>query len=116
MKQEEIAKQAEKYAVSKLIDTSSHSLHERRKLLDYDNYDLSQSFADGAEWMINSVWHDASEFPSRYSSVLISSGVRRPYIMKPINREHWAKYIEHNCVKRWAYLSDLLPQEKGEEQ
>lgn len=116
MKQEEITRQADKYATSKLIDTSNHSLPTRRKQLDYDNYDLSEAFEAGADWRIKSVWHDASEFPSRYSSVLISSGVRRPYIMKPINREHWAKYIEHNCVKRWAYLSDLLPQEKGEEQ
>lgn len=118
MTREEIEKQAKEYAVSKLIDTSNYSPHTRRKQLDYDNYDLAGAFEDGADWRINSVWHAIKEVPRKGSVVLQESnisGVLSYNILFIQYTQQWYRNIHINEVIRWAYLSDLLPQEKGEE-
>lgn len=88
------------------------------------------AFEEGASWRIESVWHDNSEMPSigidKYGcgkdcvviptfnrtielcSVLFDDG---KYYFSA-EREYYGK----DEVERWAYLDDLLPEEKGGKQ
>lgn len=110
MKQEEITKQADKYATSELIDTSNRSLPTRRKLLDYDNYDLSEAFKAGANWRINSIWHTKGEIPdNKKAYYLIESNTGSFDVCFLINdyfQGDSSKY-ELNEIKYWAYINDL---------
>lgn len=112
MKQEEITRQADKYATSKLIDTSNHSLPTRRKQLDYDNYDLSEAFEAGADWRIKSVWHSANEIPRGHATILEENelnGMLEYNLVELNTYDGWKNRLRFYNVIRWAYLSDLLP-------
>lgn len=66
-----------------------------------------EGFIKGAEWRINSVWHEASEQPELGEKILIQSklgGVITLYVDLDIK----ATFKRFNVV-RWAYVSDLLP-------
>lgn len=61
-------------------------------------------FIKGAEWRINSVWHDPEEIPDIVKLLLVEHedghcGMSILYTKKA-SREGW---------KRWAYVKDLLP-------
>lgn len=78
-----------------------------RACLDENN---RECFADGAEWRINSVWHDASEMPENkfslveYDCPLTGHG----YVVVPDPRE------VIRAITRWAYIEDLLPSKDGD--
>lgn len=70
---------------------------------------LHKGFYHGARWRINSVWHDA--------------GKELPDIGKHVVNEDWFDFVandekdmkrimKHYSFKRWAYVSDLLPDGK----
>lgn len=71
-----------------------------------------RGFRAGAQWRINSVWHDKDEKPKKNQLVLfecekvytkgytVSFGENHPLLEK--------------IMFRWAYIADLLPQEKEE--
>lgn len=62
-----------------------------------------KAFADGAEWRIDSVWHDASEMPEK-KFALVEYGCfpkGHGYLVVPDPRE----VIE--SITRWAYIEDL---------
>lgn len=66
------------------------------------------SFIAGAEWRINSVWHDASEKPDKNQLVLFEC--RKTY-----GRGYSVNFGENydllkNVVLKWAYVIDLLPE------
>ena len=71
------------------------------------------AFMDGAQWRINSVWHDNSVRPSDDCDVLVET-IRR------IESDRYdADYNELDSgtdweteVIRWAYIEDLLPDRK----
>ena len=68
-----------------------------------------KAFMDGAQWRINSVWHDArKDIPEEFIPIL----VERDDFTFSVNMVggnmascplHWV---------RWAYVSDLLPERK----
>ena len=69
-----------------------------------------KAFMDGAQWRINSVWHDASEKPDKNQLVLFEC--RKTY-----GRGYSVNFGENydllkNVVLRWAYVIDLLPERK----
>lgn len=75
-------------------------------------------FIEGAEWRINSVWHDVSKhpkFPSEDECVkfllLCKNGECDRYL---IGKYNWDDVI--NMVKpiKWAYIDNLLPERKEE--
>ena len=74
-----------------------------------------EGFITGAHWRINSVWHDTQqELPEKEGEwVLLESVVGKDTIYFPVK---WANdgvgVIKH--IKRWAYISDLLPDGKEE--
>ena len=69
-----------------------------------------EGFIAGAQWRINSVWHDASEKPDKNQLVLFEC--RKTY-----GRGYSVNFGENyelmkNVVLRWAYVIDLLPERK----
>lgn len=72
-------------------------------------------FIDGAQWRINSVWHDNSVHPGEDCDVLVETKHRI------IVDRYDTDYNELDSgtdweteVIRWAYASDLLPERKEE--
>ena len=87
-----------------------------------DNYEAARNntlcefgadiFSAGADWRINSVWHNASEEQPEAG---------KPYlavIELPQETKYavWEGYANHPFWKKWAYISDLLPDRKEVQQ
>lgn len=77
----------------------------------YANGDFESTIADafehGANWRINSVWHEVSEEPERnriYLAQLGDSAFDTFY-----DSENWVKFSRGVNMQRWAYVEDLLP-------
>ena len=90
-----------------------------------------KAFRDGAEWRIESVWHDEKVMPDRNLDKVLGCG--EDVILKPkyrqifeicevcwdedeqkfyLSGERETFFIED--VEIWAYLDDLLPERKEE--
>ena len=65
--------------------------------------DFGEGFYYGAEWRINSVWHDMSEKPNGMFAILIDFGGDFEEYSLGINLDG------AETAKRWAYISDLTP-------
>ena len=72
-----------------------------------------KSFEDGALWRIDSGWHDASEKPNGNNKCLVE--LRIPGRRNPTYKL-WTWGWENSFVTRWAYIDDLLPERKEENQ
>lgn len=95
MKREDIEKAAGDYSGSILGFTDNKSVMEKHK-----------AFADGANWRINSVWHNDTEKPDTdKGDLLVGIEVmgKTAYI-----RQNAYYVLQFGCV-RWAYVEDLLP-------
>lgn len=68
-----------------------------------------QGFIRGAEWRINSVWHDVSERPDERRAVIIEYGENRISLHEKGYCSPWKYNVEQFGFKRWAYIKDLLP-------
>lgn len=68
-----------------------------------------ESFVFGAEWRINSVWHDASERPDERRAVIIEYGENRISLHEKGYDGPWKYNVEQFGFKRWAYIKDLIP-------
>lgn len=115
MKREDIEKAAKDYSIGK---TSF-----RRNVLkevDADNYVLrkgncSEDFIAGAEWRINSVWHDASERPEKKHAnclVEVKQGDFSFFLVSEFYQNGGFSFMNGICnliLKRWAYIKDLTP-------
>ena len=66
--------------------------------------DFNEGFFVGAQWRINSVWHNMNEKPNGMFVILADFG-QEEYSLG-INLEGM------ESAKRWAYVSDLLPEKK----
>ena len=76
------------------------------------NSGYSRGFKEGAQWRINSVWHDASEKPDKNQLVVFEC--RKTY-----GRGYSVNFGENydlmkNVLLSWAYVIDLLPERKEE--
>lgn len=73
-----------------------------------DNTFAYKGFIAGAQWRINSVWHKVSEKPNGMFLILIDCG-------DGIGAEEYRFGLiadDLEGAKRWAYISDLLPERK----
>lgn len=71
--------------------------------------DLERAFENGADWRINSVWHDASEKPKKND---VHIAVLNKYVIKTYfwcDFSGWEKYVRLDNIEKWAYIEDLLP-------
>lgn len=75
-----------------------------------DQCDIQKAFKEGANWRINTVWHDATEIPKKkgYILVWIKCFV---FVTWHINVKpaEWNKICKDNQVVGWAYIEDLIP-------
>lgn len=81
-----------------------------------------KAFTAGADWRINSAWHDASEIPEANKRVLVCfENVIGEYVyyrirvFKPNVLKNWNMgNFSLDKVLYWCYLDDLLPERKEE--
>lgn len=69
-----------------------------------------KAFTAGADWRINSMWHDVQEKPNGMFVIIIDFG-------DEVGSEEYGLGVtsdDLNGAKRWAYVSDLLPERKEE--
>lgn len=71
--------------------------------------ELEKGFIAGAEWRINSVWHDVSERPDERRAVIIEYGENRISLHEKGYDGPWKYNVEQFGFKRWAYIKDLIP-------
>ena len=69
-------------------------------------------FIEGAEWRINSVWHDKSEIPDLSQDILIIFKNEICTIL--IGAVHTLSELKHYDYTNWAYVKDLLPIKENE--
>lgn len=74
---------------------------------DIDRNALYKGFYWGAEWRINSVWHDASEKPDTDKGDLLVI-VKDAFGKDVYVRQNAYYVLKYGCV-RWAYIKDLIP-------
>lgn len=73
---------------------------------------LYKAFVEGAQWRINSVWHDASEKPDKNQLVVFEC-------KKTYGKGYSVNFGENygllkNVLLSWAYMKDLIPERKEE--
>ena len=65
-------------------------------------------FVDGANWRINSVWHDASEAP-QHSGMLIAICKDGKAVLCGPNNSNWKITVKIFRIVKWAYIEDIIP-------
>ena len=76
------------------------------------NPDAKNGFMAGAQWRINSVWHNASEKPDKNQLVVFEC--RKTY-GKGYSVNFGENYLLlKNVLLSWAYIKDLIPERKEE--
>lgn len=101
MTREDIEKAARDYALDQLGIVGLPGRAEAMK-----------AFMAGAEWRINSVWHDANEKPDKNQLVVFEC-------KKTYGKGYSVNFGENydllkNVLLGWAYVIDLLPERKEE--
>lgn len=72
-------------------------------------------FIDGAQWRINSVWHNNSVRPGEDCDVLVETKHRIIFDRYDTDYNKLDSGTDWETeVIRWAYVSDLLPERKEE--
>jgi hypothetical protein len=81
-------------------------------------------FNAGAKWAINelmeNLWHPNTEEPDKSKSDIITLGFDNDAYLQfkesiLWNKESWRHSISRCQIIKWAYLSDILPKEGGEQ-
>ena len=81
-----------------------------------DEYNLSyfeHGFIDGADWRINSVWHDANKIPDKAELTLVEFPDGSIDIVYFHTIKSWRSMVKRNGTIRWAYIKDLIPNTEG---
>lgn len=75
-----------------------------------DQCDIQKAFKEGADWRINTAWHDATEVPKKKGYILVRTKCFG-FVTWHINvePEEWNKICKDNQVVEWAYIEDLIP-------
>lgn len=72
-------------------------------------------FIEGADWRINSVWHDDKDIPKESSAILAIRPDGSTEIVYFINLLRWRSLIKRCGFVQWAYIKDLIPNKEGEQ-
>lgn len=65
-------------------------------------------FIEGADWRINTAWHDIKEMPENNRMILIIMQHDIPTVIGPDNT-FFREEIKDRHIQRWAYVEDLKP-------
>ena len=94
MKREDIEKVADEFA------------NKEYEISDIDRIPLYKGFYHGAEWRINSMWHNSkTEVPDVNTIVLVEKEDGSIWQYKVFAKSQMLGW------KRWAYIKDLIPNE-----
>ena len=79
------------------------------------NPDAKNGFMAGAQWRINSVWHDLpNDLPQKENTwILLELIFEGRLVYLPVEWVNDGEEISKQ-VTRWAYIDDLLPERKEE--
>ena len=128
-----------KMVLDKKIEEAKEEIYEDRFLLKgedviFDNdakeemfvkEDIKEAIGLGAKWAINEfikyLWHPNTEEPDKSKSDIITLGFENDAYLQfkesiLWNEESWRHSISRCQINKWAYLSDILPKQKGGEQ
>lgn len=81
---------------------------------------IAEAFRKGAHWAINEflkdLWHPNTEEPDKSKSDIITLGFDNDAFLQFKesifwNKESWRHSISRCQIIKWAYLSDILPNE-----
>lgn len=72
-------------------------------------------FVEGADWRINSVWHDVKDIPKESSAILAIRSDGSTEIVYFINLLRWRSLIKRCGFVQWAYIKDLTPNKEVEQ-
>ena len=77
--------------------------------------DFIEAFSKGAQWRINSVWHDLpNDLPQKENTwILLELIFEDRLVYLPVEWVNDGEEISKQ-VTRWAYIDDLLPERKEE--
>lgn len=90
---------------------AANEVYDREECIEWEH--LVFAFRDGAEWRINSVWHDNSVRPSEDCDVLVETKHRIIFDRYDTDYNELDSGTDWEMeVIRWAYASDLLPERK----
>lgn len=101
MTKEDIEKAAGDYSGSILGFTDNKSVMEKHK-----------AFVDCADWIIHSVWHDASETPISGKEALvkyITGDLKIKYRVDVFCGYEWKEMCHYDKLIQFAYIEDLIP-------
>lgn len=79
--------------------------------------DFIESFIKGAQWRINSVWHDTCDIAEPGNDCLVEYMDGDGNVCIRIDRRseyEWINACHYDKILRWAYISDLIPERKEE--
>lgn len=91
----------------------------------FDKEDIKEAIGLGAKWMqeefLKDLWHPNTEEPDKSKSDIITLGFDNDAYLQfkesiLWNEESWRHSISRCQIIKWAYLSDILPKQKGGEQ
>lgn len=69
-------------------------------------------FIEGAEWRINTVWHDASETPISGKEALVkyvTGDLKIKYRVDVFCGYEWREMCHYDKLIQFAYIEDLIP-------
>lgn len=72
-------------------------------------------FIEGAEWRINSVWHDINEIPEDGRIIVLLGKYGTMIIYGPNMMYYREAVIMDGGFLKWAYKEDLIPNTEGEQ-
>lgn len=95
---------------------AANEVYDKEECIEWEH--LVFAFRDGAEWRINSVWHDVSEKPKFKGKVEKEMFMlfcnSKKYGLMLISQDEWDDFVERGMFHKWAYVDDLLPERKEE--
>lgn len=99
MTQEQIEKVANDYACKQWADGGFR-------------YVGRDGFIAGAQWRIDSVWHDRTEDASMGNGDIILVFSDGSAMTRSVIGWNWKDILERFAFVRWAYIKDLIPTEE----
>lgn len=84
---------------------------------DFDRHAIAEAFECGADWRINSVWHNLpNDLPQKENTwILLELIFEGRLVYLPVEWINDGKGAPHQAT-RWAYVADLLPDRKEDKQ
>lgn len=97
MKREDIEKAAQDYEDDLIYSGLS------------EQCDVQRAFLKGADWRINSVWHDVNEIPEDGRIIVLLGKYGTILIYGPNMMYYKEAVIADGEFLKWAYKEDLIP-------